>query len=88
LPDVPNTSALTIVGAILDIEVIAAGREIRELARLRRRYGPGRWRKAKGIAVVELRDGSRLRAEVHWYERHGLGRLELKIKRLLGVKRT
>jgi hypothetical protein len=38
----------------------------------------------KGIAKVKLPDGTAMRAEVHWYERHGLGRREMKIKRLLG----
>jgi hypothetical protein len=38
----------------------------------------------KGIATVKLPDGTVARAEVHWYERHGLGRREFKIKRLLG----
>ena len=66
------------------VELIASGREIRELARLRKVYGAGRWRKMKGIATVKLPDGATIRAEVHWYERHGLGRCELKIKRLLG----
>ena len=53
---------------------------IRELARLRRRYGRGRWRKLKGIARVRLVDGSIHTAEVHWYEAHGIGRKELKLK--------
>ena len=64
-------------------EVIAAGGAIRELRRLERRYGIGKWRKVKGVTVVELPDGSLCRAEVHWYEAHGHGRKELKIKRLL-----
>jgi hypothetical protein len=36
------------IGEILDIEVIAVGPAIRELARLRRVYGAGWWRKLKG----------------------------------------
>lgn len=71
------------IGEILDIEVIAAGPAIRELARLRRIYGAGWWRKLKGTAMVRLPDGSICRAEVHWYEAHGIGRKELKVKRLL-----
>ena len=71
------------IGEILDIEVIAAGPGIRELARLRRVYGTGWWRKLKGTAMVRLPDGSVCRAEVHWYEAHGIGRKELKVKRLL-----
>ena len=75
---------LQIVGSIADIETIASGREIRELPRLRKIYGGGRWRKLKGTATVQLPDGTTARAEAHGYERHGLGRRELKIKRLLG----
>ena len=71
------------IGEILDIEVIAVGQAIRELARLRRVYGAGWWRKLKGTAMVRLPDGSVCRAEVHWYEAHGIGRKELKVKRLL-----
>ena len=56
------------------------GRNVRERVRLRRRYGRGRWRKLKGIARVRLIDGTVHTAEVHWYEAHGIGRRELKIK--------
>jgi len=63
-----------LVGPIRGARAIAAGRSIRELARLRRRYGGGRWRKLKGIARVRLVDGSIHTAEVHWYEAHGIGR--------------
>jgi hypothetical protein len=69
-----------LVGPIRDIEPIALGRAIRELARLRRRYGRDRWRKLKGIARVRLIDGTIHTAEVHWYEARGIGRKELKIK--------
>ena len=72
-----------IVGEIREIESIAAGRSVRERARLRKFYGGSRWRKLKGLATVELPDGSSARAEVHWYEAHGIGRREMKIKRLL-----
>jgi hypothetical protein len=64
--------------------VIAVGSSIRHLRRLRRIYGQGRWRKLKGIATVALIDGSTFLAEVHWYEAHGIGRREMKIKRLIG----
>jgi len=70
-----------IVGEITQIEAIATGRRIRELARLRRQYGTGRWRKLKGVALVRLRSGAIRRAELHWYEAHGLGRKEIKRKR-------
>ena len=73
-----------ILGEIRDIEPIAAGRGVRERARLRKLHGGTRWRKLKGIATVELPDGSTARAEVHWYEAHGIGRVEMKIKRILG----
>lgn len=65
---------------ISNVETIAVGSRIRELKRLRRQYGPGRWRKRKGIARVQLQDGSVRLAELHWYEAHGLGRHEFKIK--------
>ncbi|MBV8751338.1 MAG: hypothetical protein JO328_00575 [Hyphomicrobiales bacterium] len=72
-----------IVGEISEIETFAVGSAIREIARLRRAYGRGRWRKRKGIARVRLPDGSVHLAEVHWYEAAGIGRKELKIKHLL-----
>ncbi len=72
-----------VLGEITEKRTIAAGRGIRELRRLRRAYGPGRWRKMKGIATIRLPDGTIVRAEVHWYEAHGIGQNELKIKRLL-----
>jgi hypothetical protein len=73
-----------IIGAIREVRVIAAGRRIRELVRLRKRYGHGRWRKLKGVALVRLSDGSVRTAELHWYEAVGIGRKETKIKRYLG----
>jgi len=75
--------SLEIIGEINNIEAIAAGSSIREFARLRRVYGLGRWRKLKGIATVRLSDGTICKAEVHWYEAHGIGRREEKIKRIL-----
>jgi hypothetical protein len=72
-----------IVGEITDIETIAVGRKIRELARLQRLYGKGRWRKMKGSAFVRLRDGTVRRAELHWYEAHGIGKKMMKRKRYL-----
>ena len=69
-----------IIGKITDIETIAAGSGIRERARLQKRYGKGRWRKLKGIAQVRLPNGSIRLAEVHWYESHGIGKKEFKIK--------
>jgi len=69
-----------LVGPIQERSTIAVGPSIRELARLRRRYGRGRWRKMKGIAKVRLTDGSIHTAEVHWYEAHGIGQKERKLK--------
>jgi hypothetical protein len=72
-----------IVGEISQVETFAARSGIREIARLRRVYGRGRWRKRKGVARVRLADGSLHLAEVHWYEAAGIGRKEFKIKHLL-----
>ena len=69
-----------IIGEITEIEIIAVGRKIRELARLIRRYGPRRWRKLKGVAQVRLRSGRIRLAELHWYEAHGIGRKQMKRK--------
>ena len=72
-----------ILGQVTDAETIATGSGIREIARLRKRYGRGRWRKRKGLAEVLLNSGEILRAEVHWYEATGVGKREFKIKRFL-----
>jgi hypothetical protein len=69
-----------IVDEISNIEVIAIGKSIRELPRLQRQYGRGRWRKLKGIALVRLPDDTIHTAELHWYEAHGIGRREFKLK--------
>jgi hypothetical protein len=72
-----------ILGSISDIETFATGSGIREIARLRKVYGKGRWRKRKGIATIRLPNGIIRRAELHWYEASGIGRKEFKIKALL-----
>ncbi|MEW6689722.1 MAG: hypothetical protein AB1452_11595 [Pseudomonadota bacterium] len=72
-----------ILGDITHVETFAVGSSIQEIARLRKRYGRGRWRKRKGIATVRLEDGTVVRAEVHWYEAHGIGRRDFKIKRII-----
>ena len=72
-----------VLGEIWRIETIAVGRQIRECGRLARCYGPGRWRKRKGLARVRLTDGRVCTAEVHWYEATGIGRREFKLKRLV-----
>jgi hypothetical protein len=72
-----------ILGEIGNLETFAVGGEIRELPRLRKVYGRGRWRKRKGIADVSLPNGTIRRAELHWYEASGIGRKEFKIKRFV-----
>jgi len=72
-----------IVGEIHNVETIAKGPSVRERIRLAAQFGRGRWRKLKGTAMVRLRDGSTARAELHWYEAHGVGRRKFKIKRFL-----
>jgi hypothetical protein len=73
-----------LVGEIREIETIASGRQIRVLTLLRKKWGPGRWRKMKGIARVRiLRTGHIREAEIHWFEAHGIGRRDFKIKKLL-----
>ena len=72
-----------IIGDIENQETFATGKGIRELSRLQRIYGKGKWRKRKGIADVKLSDGSIVRAELHWYEATDIGKKELKIKRYI-----
>jgi len=72
-----------IKGALRDIEIIAIGQGIKNLKRLNKVYGKANWRKLKGFCRVALEDGVVLEAEVHWYEGHGLGKKEMKIKRFL-----
>lgn len=72
-----------ILNEITQIEIIAVEKSIREVPRLRKAYGHGRWRKLKGNATIELSSGATRLAELHWYEAHGLGRKEFKIKRFL-----
>lgn len=72
-----------IVDPIQNAETFATGNAIREIKRLRRAYGKGRWRKRKGVAQVRFENGSVRRAEIHWYEATGIGRKEFKIKYFL-----
>jgi len=69
-----------IVSEVTDIETIAIGKGVSDRVRLRKLYGRGRWRKLKGVARVRLPDGRIRLAEVHWYEAHGIGKKELKLK--------
>ncbi len=70
-----------ILSQITDVQIIAVGGRIHDLARLQRKYGKGRWRKLKGLATVRLQSGRIRLAELHWYEAHGIGRKEIKRKR-------
>lgn len=72
-----------IVGEISGIETIATGSGIRDIRRLRKHYGKGRWRKMKGVARVRLASGHIRLAELHWYEAHGIGKKEFKRKHYL-----
>ena len=77
------TLSFEIIGPIERVETIASGSGVRERARLRKAYGTGRWRKRKGVARVRLSNGNERTAELHWYEAHGIGRKEYKIKRFV-----
>lgn len=72
-----------ILGEIREIETIATGRGVYIRRYLERAYGKGRWRKMKGLAAVQLTDGTICEAEIHWFEAHGVGRKDFKIKRVI-----
>ena len=72
-----------IIGKIELIETIAVGNSIRDIARLRKQYGEGRWRKLKGVTIIRLQNGKVRKAKLHWYEAHGIGKKEVKRKRYL-----
>ena len=72
-----------LLGDIEEIETMAVNLSIRERQRLKSRFGGHRWRKLKGVALVRFPNGEVRRAELHWYEAHGIGRRDLKIKRYL-----
>jgi len=72
---------IELLSEITGAQVIAVGRRIRELRRLLRAHGKGRWRKMKGFALVRfVGTGVIRRHEVHWYEAHGIGKREIKVK--------
>jgi len=75
-----------IIGGISDVEIIASGKGVRERHRLRKAYGGRQWKKVKGTATIKLADGTMCYAEVHWYEAHGIGTRELKIKRIFDIR--
>ena len=72
-----------ILGEIRDIETIATGRGVNIRRYLEGYYGKGRWRKMKGIVNVRLEDGTIWETEIHWFEAHGIGRKDFKIKRVI-----
>jgi hypothetical protein len=71
---------MRIIGPVTGIEIIAEGHGIRELAKIKERHGDGNWKKKKGIATVQLDDGRYAKAEIHWYEAHGIGKVKPKVK--------
>lgn len=72
-----------IIGKTNQIEQIAVGKSIHDVSRLEKQYGPGKWKKLKGVALIRLKDGKIRKAELHWYEAHGIGKKEIKRKRYL-----
>ena len=72
-----------IIGEIEEVETMAVGGSIRDIMRLQKQFGRGRWRKLKGFANVRLQSGHIRKAELHWYEAHGIGKRKMKIKRFL-----
>jgi hypothetical protein len=72
-----------IISDIDNIKTIAIGNSIKEIRRLKRFYGEGRWRKMKGEAKIIVKNSTIVNAEIHWYEAHGIGKKEFKIKRIL-----
>ena len=73
----------TIVGTIRNAKVIATGRSVRIRRHLIQRFGATRWRKMRGEATIQFDDGTLQRAELHWFEVHGIGRVYFKRKRNL-----
>jgi hypothetical protein len=76
-----------IIGEITNVETIAVGNAIRDIARLQKQYGQGRWRKLKGITTVRLASGRICRAEIHWYEAHGIRQEEIQNQTVSGLRR-
>jgi uncharacterized protein with ACT and thioredoxin-like domain len=77
------TAGFEILSEIKNVEAIAEGRGVYIRRYLERMYGKGRWRKMKGMAKVRLADGMVCEAEIHWFEAHGIGRKDFKIKRTM-----
>jgi hypothetical protein len=55
-----------IIGTIAGEGTFATGSGIREIARLRKIYCHGRWRKRKGVAEIRFENGTTRLAELHW----------------------
>jgi hypothetical protein len=72
-----------IIGEIEEVETMAVGGSIRDIMRLQKQFGRGRWRKLKGFAKVRLQSGHIRKAELHWYEARGIGKKKMKINRFL-----
>jgi len=79
-----RTEEIEVISEITDVEIIAIGNSIRDLDRLQKKHGKGRWRKLKGMANVRLPDDTTGLAEIHWYEANGIGKRDIKVKRILG----
>ena len=73
-----------LIGNLTDIEIIAVNLSIRERRKLKAQFGGWRWRKLKGVGQVRFPNGAVRKAELHWYEAHGVGRRKMKVKRVLG----
>jgi hypothetical protein len=73
----------TLLSEFSNIETIAVGDNIREIDRLYKMYGKGRWRKMKGRATMRLANDSIRIAELHWYKAHGIGKKEMKRKKYM-----
>jgi hypothetical protein len=69
-----------LIGSVVSVETIARGSAVQQRDRLNRQFGKGRWRKLKGVGLVRFPDGNIEWAEIHWFEAHGIGRKEIKIK--------
>ena len=72
-----------LISELTNQETFVEGSKIRELHRLIDSYGGKNWKKRKGFGFVRFSSGEIVQAELHWYEAHGVGKLELKIKELL-----
>lgn len=70
-----------IPGRLREVQVIAEGKSLKALPWLREAFGPGKWRKMKGVASIQYPNGRVVQAELHWYEAHGIGRVDMKVKR-------